>query len=317
MSSHAPVAKQPTWAELAPKLDTPLMKERVAELIRRYPSPQAALLQVLWLAQAELGWMPQAAIKWSAEQCNTSPAHAYGVATFYTQYLKAPLGRFLLQICQNVCCHVMGAEPIIHYAEKQLDMHADGASVSADGLFSLLRVECLGACGNGPVMQVNDEFATDVVDGKLAMPVGVQLTPERFDRIIAWCKANPSKAFIRDSLGGNKLGDFGHPGAAGASAAPQKGDYAPAAPALAVNAIVRDPSGTTITWKAAPEVTELRIEKSNVGSFAEVGKVTGKDKEFVDPVGKVGDQYRVVAVSGARVAKPSNVATTNPANRGA
>jgi len=318
MTSHVNIAVQPSFAEIAGKLDTPAMKARVAELIRRYPSPQAALLQVLWLAQQELSWMPNAAIEWSATQCRTSPAHAFGVATFYTMYLKAPAGKFLLQICQNVTCHLKGAEEILAHAEKTLGITSDGAHTTADGLFTLLRVECLGACGNGPVMQVNDDFATDIISDKLTMPAGVPLTPERFDKIIAWCRAHKDSGrldsgLLHDALGGTIHGDLGHPGAEGASAVGQKKDYAPAAPALAVKAELRKTAdgveqGVAITWKAAPEITELRVESLTGNDWNSVGKATGKDKEFLDAQGKFGSTYRIVAVSGERVAKPSNAA---------
>lgn len=305
--SHQAIAHQPAYAEIAPRLETPAMQARVANLIRRYPSPQAALLQVLWLAQHELSWLPQAAIDWAARQCKTSAVHAYSVATFYTMYLKAPTGKFLLQICQNVTCHALGADNVIAHAEKLLGIPADGAHSTPDGLFTLLRVECLGACGNGPVMQVNDDFVTDIVDGKPCMPKGVGLNNERIEKIIAWCRANQAQGLVRDPLGGEQQLDLGHPGAAGASAVAQKPDYAPAPPALAVKAELRD-GAVVLTWKVAPEVTELRVEESSAenGSYTQVSTANPKDKEFVFAQGKAGSYYRIIAVSGSRVAKPSN-----------
>lgn len=309
MSTHANIAHQPTYAEIAPRLETPEMKARVVNLIRRYPSPQAALLQVLWLAQHELNWLPVASIEWAANQCKTSPVHAYGVATFYTMYLKAPTGKFLLQICQNVTCHALGAENILAHAEKVLGIPADGAHTSADGLFTLLRVECLGACGNGPVMQVNDDFATDVVDGVITMPKGVALSTERIDKIIAWCRANKDKGLVRDPLGGALSLDLGHPGAEGAAAQPQKADFAPPPPALAVKAELRE-GQVVLTWKVAPETTELRIEEATTETdpFTQIAAVSPKEKEFLYAQAKTDAAYRIIAVSGARIAKPSNVA---------
>lgn len=309
MTAHAPLVAQPTYAEIAPQLESSKMQARVQNLIRRYPSPQAALLQVLWLAQHELSWLPQAAIEWAAKQCGTSPVHAYGVATFYTMYLQAPTGKFLLQICQNVTCHALGADNVIAHAEKRLGIPADGAHTTPDGLFTLLRVECLGACGNGPVMQVNDDFVTDIVDGKPCMPKGVGLNNERMEKIIAWCRANKDQGLVRDPLGGEVEGDLGHPGAIGASAQTQRHDYAPPPPALTVKAELRD-GAVILTWKAAPEVTELRIEESSSesGSFTPIATANPKDKEAVLTQGKAGAFYRMVAVSGNRAAKPSNTA---------
>jgi len=307
MSAHVTTV-QPTFAEIAPRLQAPALQARVDDLIRHYPSPQAALLQVLWLAQHELGWLPNAAMEWAAKQCKTSAVHAYGVATFYTMYLKAPTGKFLLQICQNVTCHALGAENILAHAEKTLGIPADGAHTTADGLFTMLRVECLGACGNGPVMQVNDDFATDVVNGIVTMPQGVALTTERFDRIVAWCRANKDKGLVRDPLGGQVKGDLGHPGAVGASAVAQAKDYAPPPPALGLKAEIREGAGVVLTWRVAPEVTEIGVEAdTGNGVFTSVGTAGPKDKEFVHATGVAGIAYRLVAVSGSRIAKPSSI----------
>lgn len=306
MTHHGQITPQPTYAEIAPRLEAADVRRRVAELLRRYPSPQAALLQVLWIAQHELSWLPQAAIEWAAKQCRTSAVHAYGVATFYTMYLKAPGGKFLLQFCQNITCHALGAEDLIAHAEQTLGVPADGAHTTPDGLFTLLRVECLGACGNGPVMLVNDDFATDVVDGVPCMPKGVGLNKERLDKIIAWCRSNKDKGLVRDPLGGDLSFGLGHPGAEGSVAKPQATNFAPPPPALAVKAVASE-GGVSLTWRAAPEVTELQIEQSSSenGPWSPVGKASPKDKEFIYAVGKAGDFYRMVAVSGARVAKPS------------
>lgn len=306
--AHAQTA-QPTWSELSSRLETPAMQARVAELLKLYPQGQGALLEVLWLAQGVLGWVPRAAIRWAAEKCGCSPAHAYGVATFYTMYQHAPVGRFLLQFCQNVCCHVAGAEDVIALAERELGVKANGGT-TPDGLFTLLRVECLGACGNGPVMLVNDDFATDVVDGKLAMQHNQGLNAERIGKIIAWCRERAKNMPFepaRDPMGGVIQGAMGHPGAQGATAAPQVPDFAPPPPALSVTA-VKGEQGVALTWKIAPEVTALSVERKQGASWVSVGAPGVRDKEFVDVGGAVGAEYRIVATSASRVAKPSAVA---------
>lgn len=306
---HAPVV-QPAWSAIAPELESAAVKARVADLLRHYPVAQGALLEVLWVAQSELGWVPREAIRWAAKQCDCSPAHAFGVATFYTMYNHAPVGRFLLQFCQNVCCHIAGAEDVIAIAERQLGVKANGGTTS-DGLFTLLRVECLGACGNGPVMLVNDDFATDVVDGKLVMPPNVGLNEERIAKVIAWCRDRAAKMPAepaRDPMGGVLTGATGHPGAIGAVANAQQGDFAPPPPALGVNA-VHGETGVTLTWKIAPEVSALQVERLDGSAWKAVGNPGIKDKDFVDASGVAGSQYRIVATSGSRVAKPSAVAT--------
>jgi NADH:ubiquinone oxidoreductase subunit E len=315
MSHHPVNVVQPTDAEILPKLATPEVAARVEELLRRYPVKRAALLQVLWLAQETLDWLPNAAIRWAAGICEVSPVHAYGVSMFYTMYKKEPTGRFFVQICQNVACHILGAEDIIAHAEKTLGVSAHGGTTS-DNLFTLLRVECLGACGNGPVMQINDDFATDIVDGKLAMPAGVGLTPERFDRIVAWCrdraKSTPKEP-VRDALGG-LFDTMGHPGALLSSSQPQK-VYAPVPPALGVSAARTDDNKVKLTWRAAPEVTTLRIEKKAGADFAEVAAIPGKEKEWLDDAPE-GVEYRIVTETAQGRGKASNVAKA-PAAKGA
>ena len=300
---------QPHASEILPKLETPQVLSKVEELVRRYPVPKAALLPVLWVAQETLGWLPQEAIRWAAGKCKVSPVHAYGVSLFYTMYKKEPTGRFFVQICQNVSCHILGAEAIIAHAEKSLGTTSHGGTTE-DGLFTLLRVECLGACVNGPVLQVNDDFATDVVDGKLAMPEGVALTPERFDRIVAWCRKRASDLPaepVRDVLGG-LFETHGHPGAVGATNEPQKTGYAPAPPALGVAAAKTEDGKVKLTWRAAPEVSQLHLEtRAETGEFSALATISAKEKDWTGEL-PVGTEVRIVAQSGDRRAKPSNAA---------
>ncbi|MDR1760164.1 MAG: NAD(P)H-dependent oxidoreductase subunit E [Fibrobacter sp.] len=297
--------KQPSWNELAPLLENEQVKLRVADLLSRYPDPQGALLEVLWIAQEVIGWVPREAIRWAASVCSCSPAHALGVATFYTMYKHAPTGRFLLQFCRNMCCSIRGASDIIRYAENALGIKTNGTT--PDGLFTLIQVECLGACGNGPVMLVNDDFATDVESGELTLKKGAALTPDRVDRIIAWCRDRASQMKeepVRDALGGKLSGHLGHPGAPGASARAQVLDYAPPPPVLGVSAQA-SADGVTLTWKAAPEITALAVERLEDSSWKQIGTLSPKDKEFKDASGKAGMDYRMTASSGDRAAKPS------------
>lgn len=299
------IQAQPSWAEIAPKLETPAVKERVADLLSRYPHGQGALLEVLWIAQDAIGWLPNEAIRWAADVCGCSPAHAFGVSTFYTMYKHVPTGRFLLQFCRNICCHLKGAPGILEYVLKSLNIKSGGTT--PDGLFTVVEVECLAACGNAPAMLVNDDFATDVENGELVMKPGICLTEERVDKILKWCYAREEKFKVepsREVLGGVVNGHGGHPGAPAATAKPQVADYAPPSPVLGVNAVAGD-AGVTVTWKGAPEFTALSVEKLIGSSWTVVGTPGVKDKQFVDASGKAGDEYRMISVSGTRTAKPS------------
>jgi NADH-quinone oxidoreductase E subunit len=293
---HKNSVQQPSFEEISAKLNTAKIKARVEALLKQYPFKQGALLEMLWIAQSELSWVPHAAIKWAAQICECSPAHAYGVATFYTMYKHAPTGRFLLQFCQNICCHVAGTENIISIAEKKLRIKA--GETTKDNLFTIARVECLGACGNGPAMLVNDDFATDVVNGSLAMPLNIGLNEERLDKIIMWCKERADKMpqeIERDPLGGATGAIHGEPLGL---------DFAPAPPALGVKATAGE-NGVSVVWKIAPEVTSLAVERKNGNKWEAIGNPGTKDKEFIDAKGKSGCEYRVIATSGTRVAKPS------------
>jgi hypothetical protein len=176
-------------------------------------------------------------------------------------------------------------------------------------MFTILQVECLGSCGNGPMMLVNDDFATDVVDGQLKMKRGTTLTEASIDRIIDWCKAHANNIPKHDVLGGVVKGHGDHPGAPGATAKPQVADYAPPSPVLDVKAEA-DENGATLTWKGAPEFTKIVVEKKDGSNWVAVGEPGVKDKAFVDAAGKVGDVYRMIATSGERTAKPSKEAVT-------
>ena len=303
---NKPVPQPPTKEVLA-KLNTPEIKERCADLLSRYPVGQAALLEVLWLVQGVFGWVPREGIRWAANVCGCAPAHALGVATFYTMYNHAPKGKFLLQFCRNISCTIKGAPSLIAYVEKALNIKT--GETTPDGLFTILQVECLGSCGNGPMMLVNDDFATDADGDVLTMKPGTTLTEDSIDRILKWCYAHEDNMPKHDVLGGTVKGHCGHPGAPGAKAKPQVADYAPPSPVLNVKAEA-DESGATLTWKGAPEFTKLVVEKKNGSNWVAVGEPGVKDKSFLDASGKAGDEYRMIATSGERVAKPSAVAVT-------
>ena len=300
---NKPVPQPPT-AEVLAKLNTPEIKERCADLLSRYPVGQAALLEVLWLVQGVFGWVPREGIRWAANVCGCAPAHALGVATFYTMYNHAPKGKFLLQFCRNISCTITS---LIAYVEHALNIKT--GETTPDGLFTILQVECLGSCGNGPMMLVNDDFATDADGDVLTMKPGTKLTTDSIDRILKWCYAHEDNIPKHDVLGGTVKGHCGHPGAPGAIAKPQVADYAPPSPVLNVKSEA-DETGATLTWKGAPEFTKIVVEKKNGNDWVAVGEPGVKDKAFVDPNGKVGDEYRMIATSGERVAKPSAVAVT-------
>lgn len=164
--------------------------------------------------------------------------------------------------------------------------------------------------------RVRSAGATDVVDGKLAMPAGVELTTERFDRIVAWCRQRAkdfTKEPKRDSVGGI-FDTKGHPGAKGSTSQVQ-GNYAPVPPALGVSASRTDEGKVKLVWRAAPEVTTLHIEKKDGSDFRVAASISGKEKEWLDDA-QEGVEYRIVTETVHGRGKASGVAKA-PAAKGA
>lgn len=281
---------------------------RIDELLRRYPVKRAALLQALWLVQEEFGWVPRECIKWAAETCAVSSVHAFGVVEFYTMYKQVPTGRYLIQVCQTMCCYLQGSENLIEHLEKVLGVHC--GETTKDGLFTLVRVECLALCGSGPGVMINDEAIGPEEFEKL--PEGFHPTPAVLDRWIerlrrdAGCAPTPVRG---DFLGGIVLNSKGHPGAPNATAVAQKPGFAPAPPALKLAAKV-DAETLTLTWINAPECVKLLVERSDDGgtTWRELATVGPKDQKAADTLAVgVTAHYRVTAHEKERVAKPSAV----------
>ena len=142
-------------------------------LVARYPEgkQKSALLPVLHLAQDSFGgWLPTEAMDYVAGLLQIEPIEAYEVATFYSMYNLKPVGKFVFEVCQTGPCMISGSENIITYIQKQLDIKP--GETTKDGMFTLKLVECLGACGYAPMMQV----------GKIYRE---HLTKEKVDAIIA------------------------------------------------------------------------------------------------------------------------------------
>lgn len=132
--------------------------EKFDEIVKRYPEgkQKSALLPVLHLVQAEYGWISTPAMDKVAEYLQILPIEVYEVATFYTMYLLENKGKFVLEVCKTGPCCLVGAENIMSYLEKKLGVKEN--EVTADGLFSFRGVECLAACGYGPVLQIGPEY---------------------------------------------------------------------------------------------------------------------------------------------------------------
>jgi NADH-quinone oxidoreductase subunit E len=133
--------------------------EKVKSIVARYPQgrQKSALLPVLHIAQEELGgYLSVDVMNYVASILSIQPIEVYEVATFYTQYYLDKVGKYVIEVCRTGPCAICGGEDITDYLSAKLNIN-DGET-TPDGVFTLRTVECLGACGYAPVMQINTEF---------------------------------------------------------------------------------------------------------------------------------------------------------------
>ena len=151
--------------------------DKVSEIIARYPQgrQKSSLLPVLHLAQEQFGWLSSEAMDYVAGLLSIEPIEVYEVATFYSMYNLKPVGKHLFEVCQTGPCMVSGCDDIIDYIKEKLEIEVGGTT--KDGLFTLKTVECLGACGYAPMMQMGKTFRE-------------HLTKEKVDAIIEECRRN-------------------------------------------------------------------------------------------------------------------------------
>jgi NADH-quinone oxidoreductase subunit E len=153
-----------------------------AEIIPRYPVARSALLPLLHLVQAEDGCLTPAGIEFCAEQLNLTGAEVTGVATFYSMYRRDPTGDYLVGVCTNTLCAVMGGDAIFDAVRAHLDIGND--KTTGDGKITLQHIECNAACDYAPVVMVNWEFFDNqtpesVIELVDALRAGQTVTPSR------------------------------------------------------------------------------------------------------------------------------------------
>ncbi len=148
----------------------------VEQIKQRFPEgkQKSALIPVLHLAQEEFGgWLDVPVMDYVASLLNLTPIEVYEVATFYSMYNLKPVGKFVFEVCQTGPCMLKGSDDIIDYIKSSLGIHV--GETTKDGLFTLKAVECLGACGYAPMMQLGKTYRE-------------HLTPQKVDSIIEECK---------------------------------------------------------------------------------------------------------------------------------
>jgi NADH-quinone oxidoreductase E subunit len=143
--------------------------ERLAQLERLfdlYPNKQACLLPALWMVQEARGWISEPAVGEVAEVLGLTPAYVKGVVTFYTMYHTHPVGRHFVQVCTTTPCNICGAEEVVKALLQHTGCGELGAT-SPDGRFTLIEVECLGACGFATPILIDDDFIESVTPEKV------------------------------------------------------------------------------------------------------------------------------------------------------
>ncbi|MGN8072275.1 NAD(P)H-dependent oxidoreductase subunit E [Mucilaginibacter sp. SG564] len=137
---------------------SPELISKFDDVVSRYPQgkQKSGLLPILHLVQAEFGWVSVPAMDKVAAYLNILPIEVYEVASFYTMYFLRPQGKYVLEVCRTSGCCLVGAEKIMDHIEQKLGVKE--GEVTADGLFSWRGVECLAACGFGPVLQIGPEY---------------------------------------------------------------------------------------------------------------------------------------------------------------
>jgi NADH-quinone oxidoreductase subunit E len=164
------------------KLNTPLPenalyrrhRERIDRIMAKFPLRRSGLMPILWLIQEEDGWISPEMMIQAAELCGCTPAEVLEVASFYQMYHRAPVGKYVLGLCGTLPCALGGADGMYDYLKEKLGI--GWGETTLDGLFTIERRECLGACSEAPVMLVDQTLET-------------KLTREKVDAILEECRA--------------------------------------------------------------------------------------------------------------------------------
>jgi NADH-quinone oxidoreductase E subunit len=159
-----------------PYLTEELKRLLTERYIPRYPTKRAVLLPALHEVQHTYGWIPVQAMEEIAEFLEIAPAEVIDTATFYEEYWLRPKGAYLIQVCRSLSCEICDSKKLTSHCKRKLGI--DLGETTADGRFTLVELECLGACGTAPVALVNDVLHEE-------------LTVEKLDKIIRELPADP------------------------------------------------------------------------------------------------------------------------------
>ena len=130
--------------------------KRIEESRKKYPTALAAVMDTLWIAQDQNGYLSNEVMAEVANVLGIDKVMVLSAATFYTMYHKKPMGQYHIQVCTNVSCMLKGGYDIWHQVKEKYNL--ENLEATEDGMFSLEEVECMGACGYAPMMAVNEDY---------------------------------------------------------------------------------------------------------------------------------------------------------------
>lgn len=187
---------------------SPPNQVRAKRLLEAYPESSSAVMPLLYIAALEHGYVTDDAMREVAQLTGLSDAQVQAVATFYTMYKRRPVGSYLISVCTSISCYLLGGDDVLASIEDATGT-PDGET-SEDGLYSVEHVECIGACGGAPAVQVNYELIEGMQTGKV-------------ESLCAWLRDARPEVVIADEMqqlfGGRRSFEWGPPEPEGAVAA--------------------------------------------------------------------------------------------------
>lgn len=141
------------------------VKTEILRVVQKFPHPKGALLPALFIVQRELGFITPEIMKGLSELLNVPAPTIKGAVSFYTLYQNKPMGRHIIRFCTNISCMIAEDDRLTLFFKEKYDLEFGGTT--HNGRFSLLEMECLGACASGPVMLVNDDFYDHLTEKRI------------------------------------------------------------------------------------------------------------------------------------------------------
>ena len=140
-------------------------KSEIKQLRTRYPDTRSLTLPLMWMIQKREGFVSDDAVNLIAEELEIPPIWVEEVRTWYSMFTDKQEGKYVLEVCNNISCAILGSQAIIDYICEKLDIKV--GETTTDGMFTLKTAECLGSCGTGPMMQVGDNYYEMLDDDKV------------------------------------------------------------------------------------------------------------------------------------------------------